>query len=101
MEKELEETGSPFARWLIIVSVSYLVGFTLLTRLISSDYNRILSESGMDKELRISYLVGLAVLTVGTIWSYRVYARNEIKILGVTTLILGVLLIPAVFFIKK
>jgi hypothetical protein len=101
MEEEKTEPNSVFARWLTIAPVSYLIGFVLLTQLISGDFHETLNQSGIGKELRVSYLVALGVLSVGTAWAFFTRARIKIKILGLTTLIAGILLIPALLIVKN
>jgi hypothetical protein len=97
----MTEAKNTFARWLIIAPVSYLVGFVIFTRLFVGDFHRILNQSGIGKELRVAYLIALGVLLVGTVWSFFARAGIEIKILGLTILLIGLLLIPAVLAVVK
>lgn len=97
----MTEAKNTFARWLIIAPVSYLIGFVIFTRPFVGDFHRILNQSGIGKELRVAYLIALGVLSVGTVWAFLVQSGIEIKILGLTALLIGLLLIPAVLAIVE
>jgi len=71
------------------------------TRLFVGDFHRILNQSGIGKELRVAYLIALVVLLVGIVWAFLAQAGIEMKILGLTALLIGLLLIPAVLAIVE
>ncbi len=97
----MKESANTCVRWLIIAPISYIVGFIIFTRPLIGDFHRILNQSGIGNELRISYLASLAVLLVGIIGAFLCHMKKELKIAGITMFILGSLLIPAVLAIVK
>ncbi|MEM0965731.1 MAG: hypothetical protein AAGJ81_06255 [Verrucomicrobiota bacterium] len=87
---------NPFLRWIVISSVSTVLGFIALT-ISARNPGRVIFETGIGDELKVAYLVSLGVIGAGLLWSFFRSLGDGVKVFAVVALIGGVLFLPALF----